>query len=403
MTITMDTARTRDVRELRDDLVARAAALRPLLAANAERTDRDRGVPTENMTALGEAGLLSLLQPARLGGIETDFRTLLEVSRELGRGCGSTAWVATLLNATSWLVGLFPAEAQTEVWGDHPDARTAGVITPSGVARVVPGGFEVSGRWAPASGCMHADWAVLGVTRPDAEGTPDATGLVVVPMSELSVEDTWFVAGMRGTASNTLTGQGIVVPAHRFLSLPRALAGQPATPFPDEALYRAPLVPVTALVLVGPQLGLAAAAVDILRDKAPRRSLTYTSYATQALAPTVQLAAGRAASLADTATLHAYRAATDLDDAARGGWYPDYDARARIRMDAGAAAVAAREAIRLVCSAQGASSFGESNPLQRIWRDAETGSRHAILNPEVATEIYGQSLLGIRGTVSELV
>ena len=52
---------------------------------------------------------------------------------------------------------------------------------------------------------------------------------------------------------------------------------------------------------------------------------------------------------------------------------------------------------------QGASSFGESNPLQRIWRDAETGSRHAILNPEVATEIYGQSLLGIRGAVSELV
>ena len=50
----------------------------------------------------------------------------------------------------------------------------------------------------------------------------------------------------------------------------------------------------------------------------------------------MQLAAGHAASLADTATLHAYRAATDLDDAARGGWYPDYDARARMRMDAGA-------------------------------------------------------------------
>ncbi|MFF8729353.1 hypothetical protein ACF073_23055 [Streptomyces sp. NPDC015171] len=50
-----------------------------------------------------------------------------------------------------------------------------------------------------------------------------------------------------------------------------------------------------------------------------------------------------------------------------------------------------------------ASGFGESNPLQRIWRDIETGSRHAVLNPDVATELYGKSLFGIRGTVSAMV
>ncbi|MFD9074779.1 oxidoreductase, partial [Streptomyces lasiicapitis] len=87
----------------------------------------------------------------------------------------------------------------------------------------------------------------------------------------------------------------------------------------------------------------------------------------------------------------------------RAGAFPDYAARARIRMDAGMAAVHARETVRNVCSAQGASAFGESNPLQRIWRDIETGSRHAVLNPEVAAEIYGKSLFGIRGTVSVLV
>ena len=128
-----------------------------------------------------------------------------------------------------------------------------------------------------------------------------------------------------------------------------------------------------------------------------------TSYASQADAPTIQIAAANAASLADSAQLHAYRAAGDIDEAARAGLFPDYDARARMRMDAGVAAVHAREAVRIVCSAQGASSFGESNPLQRIWRDVETGSRHAVLNPEVAAEIYGKSLFGIRGTVSGLV
>ena len=404
MSILLDAPGTTDTaRVLRADLVGRAVTLRPLLAENADRTDRDRGVPTENIEALAEAGLLTVLQPARYGGRQADFRTLLEVSREVGRACGSTAWVTSLLNASAWFVGLFPAQAQDDVWAKSPEARIAGVVTPSGTARLVDGGYRVSGRWAPASGCAHADWAVLGVTRPDAEGTSDAVGIVLAPMSELTIEDTWFVTGMRGTASNTLVGDDVFVPAHRFHSVPDAVQGRYATPFTDEALYRAPFVPVAALILTGPQLGLAAAAVDLLAERAPKRALTMTSYASQAEAPTIQIAAANAASLADSAQLHAYRAAGDIDEAARAGVFPDYDARARMRMDAGMAAVHAREAVRIVCSAQGASSFGESNPLQRIWRDVETGSRHAVLNPEVAAEIYGKSLFGIRGTVSGLV
>ena len=404
MSILLDAPHTTDAaRTLRTELVERAAKVRPLVAEHADSTDRERAVPAENIAALSEAGLLSQMQPARYGGLQTDFRTLLEVSREVGRACGSTAWLTSLLNANAWFAGLFPAQAQDDVWADTPDARVAGVVTPSGTARVVDGGFLVSGRWAPASGCTHADWAVLGVTRADAEGTADAVGIVLVPMSELTIQDTWFVAGMRGTASNTLLGEDLFVPAHRFLSVPDAVEGRYATPFTDEALYRAPFVPVAALVLVGPQLGLAAAAVDLLVDRAPQRALTMTSYTSQAEAPTTQLAAGNAASLADSAQLHAYRAAADIDEAARAGVVPNYDARARMRMDAGMAAVHAREAVRLVCSAQGAASFGEANPLQRIWRDIETSSRHAVLNPEVAAEIYGKALFGIRGTVSAMV
>ncbi len=396
--------RTADAaRSLRADLVERAAALRPLLAGDAELTDRERAVPAHNIAALADAGLLSLTRPARYSGLQTDFRTLLEVSREVGRACGSTAWLTSLLNANAWFVGLFSAQAQDDVWADTPNALVAGVVTPSGTAVAVDGGYRVSGRWAPASGCAHADWAILGVNRPDAEGTSDAVGIVLAPMSELSILDTWFVTGMRGTGSNTLVGEDLFVPAHRFLSIPDAVVGRYATPYTDEVLYRAPFIPVVALVLIGPQLGLATAAVDLLVERAPQRKLTLTSYASQAEAPTTQLAAANAASLADSAQLHAYRAAADIDDAAQTADYPDYDARARIRMDAGVAAVHAREAVRIVCSAQGASSFGESNPLQRIWRDIEASSRHAALNPEVAAEIYGKSLFGIRGTVSVLV
>jgi hypothetical protein len=43
--------------------------------------------------------------------------------------------------------------------------------------------------------------------------------------------------------------------------------------------------------------------------------------------------------------------------------------------------------------------------MQRIWRDANTGGRHAIVNPLVNEEIYGKALLGIgpEGQITELV
>ncbi|MDQ0779085.1 3-hydroxy-9,10-secoandrosta-1,3,5(10)-triene-9,17-dione monooxygenase [Streptomyces aurantiacus] len=400
MTIALDRpgATTAD-RELRADLVGRAAKLLPRLAGQAERSDRERLVPAENMEALAEAGLLSILQPARYGGLQTDIRTCLEVSREVARACGSTAWTTTLLNVCSWYVGLYPTQAQDDIWADDPTARVAGVLAPTASAREVDGGFVVSGRWSPASGQAHARWAIVGVLR---DGGPER-GMVLVPMAELTVEDTWFVTGMRGTASNTLIADEIFVPSHRYLSSADAAAGRYATPHTEEAVYRSAFVPVSALVLAAPQLGLAQAALDLVVQKAPNRAMTYTFYDNQAVAPTTQLAVAQAASLIDSAHLHAYRAAAEIDEAAAQGSYPDYDARARARMDTGVAAVHAREAIRILVSAHGAGSFAEVNPLQRIWRDSEAGSRHAIVNPEVSTEIYGKSLLGIRGDVTDLV
>ncbi|MDH6117035.1 acyl-CoA dehydrogenase family protein [Kitasatospora sp. GAS204B] len=402
MTIALDRpgATTAD-REQRADLVARAAKLLPQIAGNAERSDRERRVVEENIEALAGAGLLSILQPARYGGLQADVRTCLEVSREIARGCGSTAWAATLLNVCSWYVGLFTGRAQDDIWADDPTARVAGVLAPTGTADEVDGGFVVTGRWSPASGSAHAQWAIVGVLR--VTGAELEPGMVLIPMSELTVEDTWFVTGMRGTASNTLVADKVFVPCHRYLSAPDAVAGRYLTPHAEEAVYRSAFVPVSALVLAGPQLGLAQAALDLVVERAPRRPMTYTFYDNQAVAPTTQLAVAQAASLIDSAQLHAYRAAAEIDEAAAHGSYPDYDARARMRMDTGVAAVNAREAIRILVSVHGAGSFAEANPLQRIWRDSETGSRHAIVSPEVSAELYGKSLLGIRGTVTDLV
>jgi hypothetical protein len=43
--------------------------------------------------------------------------------------------------------------------------------------------------------------------------------------------------------------------------------------------------------------------------------------------------------------------------------------------------------------------------MQRIWRDANTAGRHAVVNTLVSEEVYGKALLGIgpEGQITDLV
>ena len=106
-----------------DGLIERIAALRPMLEANAGRTEVDRRVVEENITALREAGAFKVTVPKRYGGYEADMRTKLEVSREIAKGCGSTAWVTTLMNVCAFFLSVMNEQAQDDVWGSNPDAR----------------------------------------------------------------------------------------------------------------------------------------------------------------------------------------------------------------------------------------------------------------------------------------
>ncbi|MEA2178816.1 MAG: hypothetical protein QOG77_2113 [Solirubrobacteraceae bacterium] len=379
-----------------DELIQRAVDLQPLLAKNAAQTELDRRVVEENIQAIKDAGLLKLTVPKRFGGYEVPIRTKIEVSAALAEACGSTAWVTGLTNVCNWLVGTYPDAAQQEIFGADPDARVAGVLAPSPDIEKVEGGYIVSGRWAWSSGSLHATWALGGVIQLGPDGVPIDIGTVLMPMSELTIEDTWFVAGMKGTGSNTVVADRVFVPEHRYMSVPPAIQGTGyLTEHTDEALYRSAYVPVLALILVGPLLGLGRAALKIAIEKAPKRAVSYTRLATQRDSTAFQLKLSEAAMTLDDAVLHAYRAADDIDSwAARGEWMP-YLIRARVRADTGWTSKRVREAISLVLDAHGASGFADVSPMQRIWRDANTAGRHAVVNGLVSEEVYGKALLGL--------
>jgi 3-hydroxy-9,10-secoandrosta-1,3,5(10)-triene-9,17-dione monooxygenase len=386
-----------------DGLLERIAAIRPILEKNARQTEDDRRVVDENIDALKEAGAFKIMVPKRYGGWQADIRTQLDVSREIAKGCGSTAWVTALMNVCAFFTGLMNEQAQNDVWGANPEARIAGVFNPTAQTRKVDGGIIVTGAWAWASGSLHADWSFVGVPINNEEGEFLYPAMALIPNSDVTIEDTWFVSGMRGTGSNTIHADEVFVPDHHLHWVPGLLNHEYDTPFTDEVLYRSTFIPVAALILAGPQLGLAQAALDYVIEKGHKRGIAYSEYELQRDAPTFQLGIAKAATLVDTAHLFAYRAAADIDDAAAAGRTMTYVERARTRNDTGHAAESAREAIRVLCSTHGASSFAEASPIQRIWRDSEIASRHAVVAPEISALIYGRALMGFTEGVSFLV
>ena len=387
----------------RATLIDRASSIRPLLEANGDRTDSLRRLAEDNVRALHDTGLCRLLVPRRFGGMEVSVRTFIEVIAEIGRGCGSTAWVASLVNVCAWLAGLFPERAQRDVWGDDPDAWIAGSLAPSGEAVAVPGGWRVTGRWPWASGCLHAQWAACGIHMKNERGEMATVGLCLMPMHELRIEETWFMAGMKGTGSNTIVGMDVFVPEHRFLPYAGAFAGSYLTEHTDEVLYRVALVPVTVLILAGAQLGVARAALDYVIAKAPARGITHTLFRAQAESAGFQMLVADAAMRIDSAFLHAWRAADDLDAAAVANRQLDLTARARVRIDTALVAKYCREAVELLVQAHGTSSLADANPLQRRWRDIHTASHHAIIEWQVNLEVYGKALLGVEPNITHLI
>ncbi|MFE3999345.1 acyl-CoA dehydrogenase family protein [Nocardioides sp. YIM B13467] len=391
-----------DVSAGHEALIERARSLVPLLAEHADATEKARRLVPEVEQALRDAGMFKLTVPRRFGGHQADMRTYIAVTSELARGCSSAAWVTMILGGGAFSTSLFSDRAQMDVWGEAPDAAVAGVLTPSATSRKVEGGHVVSGRWMWNSGCYNAQWTVLAAPINDENGQMVDLGLLLVPYSDLTIEDTWYVAGMQGTGSNTAVGDEIFVPDHRIISMLGLSVGQHASEHPEEVEYQAPPVTALTLAILGPQLGIAQAALERTRETlAKGKPIAYSTYQRSIDAPSYQLNFADATSLIDTAKLHAFRAADDIDAWGRAGEFPADLGRARVRMDIAVAATRLREAVDLLLNIGGAGSFAQANPINRIWRDLETASRHGYINSDLSREIYARALLGIEPQVSQ--
>jgi 3-hydroxy-9,10-secoandrosta-1,3,5(10)-triene-9,17-dione monooxygenase len=379
-----------------DEMVARAAALAPQLAARAAEAERLRRLPDANVAALKQAGLLKVLQPRRYGGLQMSLHTHIDTVAAIARGCGSTAWCMGVIHAHSWLIGSFPAAAQEESYGANPDAVISAVIAPRGKARETDGGFVLDGFWPFASGCEHAQWLLLGAQIVDAKGATVDEADLLVPTSDIVIRDDWNVVGLRATGSCSIVAKDVFVPRHRYLSLPGIIAGKaPGAARHEGSLYQCAAVPVLALAITPASLGMAEAALDAFKERLPGREIAYTQHEIQIESPTTHRQVADAATRIRVARLLLHRAAEEIEEAAASGAMMDFTARARVRMDCAHGVRQCLEAVETLYLACGGSGIGESNPVQRAWRDLHAVNMHGLLTLETNQEMYGRVVLGL--------
>ncbi len=296
-------------------MVERARALVPALRAKALQTERDRVIPLETHRAFQEAGFYKVFQPVRHGGYEMSISMLVEIGGELGRGCGSSAWIFTNLATQNWIIGMHQPQAQDDVWGRNPDALCASSFpTQGGSGRYVDGGVVLNGIWSFASGIDFADWANLQVFIP-REGAPPDHRFVLAPKTDFTIKDDWFVNGLCGTGSKSIVFKDVFVPEHRVLNTQLIGGGpSPGSAINPGPLYKVPPFSVGTKVFSGVCLGLARGAFEMIVEEMGTR-LSVGRVKMSEL-PTVQIRVAEAAAEIDAAEALLLK---DCEDAMRIG------------------------------------------------------------------------------------
>lgn len=388
-----------------DSLVSSAHELIPYLRERGRQTELDRRLSEETSRLFHEAGFFRLMQPARHGGYEYGFTAFLDVISELGRGCASSAWACSLGTIHQWLLGLFPEQAQNDVWGKDPRAISCGSYAPTVAAEAADGGTMIHGKWRFASNIDNSQWAILGVRFPpknpqEEKDGPAITGFLLAPRSDWSIEDDWHVAGQAGTGSKTVViDKPTFIPGHRKLTVPEASSGAPpGAAVNTNPIYSIPFLSAIPVALVAPLLGNAQGAVDVFVDLCGNRvtrggvggaghRLSQFSHVQSRLAD--------AAAAVDAARLVLDRDTTDVERRAAGGTSLSVETRIRNRRGHAYAAKLAHAAIQELFASVGGSGLALDQPMQRMWRDGNAIAQHVTLNWDAVSTMVGQHMLGL--------
>lgn len=380
--------------EVTADLVARVHSTGEILARNAVAADANRLVPEESVAALKRIGAFNISRLQRYGGYEGGARMLMEVARAIGNYCPASAWITVISNGSVMLANRFEYELLDSIFAtDEPVLMASMFSSPQGKATKVEGGWQITGKWPFSSNIMNSQWSI-GILKTEANGQ-EGIGFAILPREQYTIDDTWYTIGMRGTASNTMVidnqfvSELQVIPAERMMG-----SGFEAS---AEETFGRRITPhlTMSTTIATPALGASERALDFVVEMSHKRGVTNTNYFPQHSSGAFVSGLGKASQQIESSYLLLSKVADAIDQYAEGTDPMPKPIRARHRGSIGHSGTVLAEAMNDLCWLHGTAAFAENSMLGRLWRDVNTGVRHASITAPLNYELHGDGLVGI--------
>lgn len=358
-----------------------ARELVPRLAERADEHDRDGTFVSDGLELLRDHGLMSMLVPADLGGGGASHAEACAVLAELAHGCPATSLTYSmhshLVAAQVWR---YHRELPAPVLGKlaaHPlvliSTGASDWLDSSGNATKIEGGYRVSARKMPASGCPAGNVMVTSIRWEDAPDGPQVIHCSIPFAADgVSIDETWDPMGMRGTGSHTVVLDDVFVPDEAVALIRSAGVWHPIWS-----------------VVVGAALPLIMASYVGVAESAAERAIALA--VPHASRPHIAPLVGRMLNRLTTAR-DAVRCLIDASEDLRFDNTLDSAAAALSRKTI--AADACIDTVRLALEVGGGAAFSRNSGIERLFRDVHGALFHPLPR-EQQEQFTGRVALGL--------
>ena len=196
-----------------------------------------------------------LFVPLELGGLGLSLKQGLELEEQIAKQDASMGWTVTLCAGAAWFVGFLEEKLSQEIFA-NPEVCLAGSGFVGGKANRVGGQFEISGSWTYASGALHATHFTAncelwegGKPQLDENGNPFVKAFIL-KKEEVEILDGWSYMGMIATGSHAFKTENLLVPENRVFEILPEKIKRP------ESIYRFPFLQFAEATLVANILGI---------------------------------------------------------------------------------------------------------------------------------------------------
>lgn len=195
-----------------------------------------------------------LFVPKEFGGLGLTLPEALGLEEKIAQLDASLGWTVTLCAGAGWFVGFLDHKLSQEIFAD-PKVCLAGSGFVGGKADRVGESYQISGSWTYASGALHAthftaNCEILEDGKPilDEAGKPLVKALIL-QKEEVEILDCWSYMGMIATGSHAFKTENLRVPVNRAFEILPEKATRP------EAIYCYPFLQFAEATLAANILG----------------------------------------------------------------------------------------------------------------------------------------------------